>query len=420
MKEKTANTIKLVCFTALLGAFAGILVWGFLKAVAAGTHILWDVLPDHTGMPYMTIIGCSVGGLVVGLLHRFFGDYPEELDVVMGRIKKEKHYDYHPMAVMLVCAFIPLVCGASVGPEAGLTGIIAALCYWVGDNVTFAKQNSELVSGIGEVVTLGQLFHSPLFGILAVEEGGEDEEGVAQQMSKGNKLLFYGISTASGFLAAEILTYFFGTAMEGFPSFEDVMTVREDYLMLLVYIPAGLLLYALFELSKKLTKAVGTRIPVILKETLCGAAAGVIAFFLPIVMFSGEEQMGELMETFLSYSPLFLLGICVLKIVMTAFCINFGLKGGHFFPLIFACVCMGFALVSIVFPSEPPAHAAFAAAAVTATMLGAQLKKPLAASLLLLLCFPARILVVIFLCAAVGKSAAVAFARRRKADAPIE
>lgn len=55
------------------------------------------------------------------------GDYPEELNVVLGKIKRDKHYDYKPMGVILVCAFIPLVIGASVGPEAGLTGIIAGL-----------------------------------------------------------------------------------------------------------------------------------------------------------------------------------------------------------------------------------------------------------------------------------------------------
>ena len=48
------------------------------------------------------------------------------------------------VAVMLICAFIPLVFGASVGPEAGLTGIIAALCYWIGDNVSYAKQDTAL------------------------------------------------------------------------------------------------------------------------------------------------------------------------------------------------------------------------------------------------------------------------------------
>ena len=413
MKERHANSIKLVLFTALLGGFAGAVIWCFLKAVSLCTSLLWVRIPESTGISWIPLIICTLGGLITGVLHRIFGDYPEELDVVMGRIKKDKHYDYHPMAVMLVCAFIPLICASSVGPEAGLTGIIAALCYWVGDNVTFAKRNSELFSEIGEAVTLGQLFHSPLFGILAVEEGGDGDDDATVMLTRGNKLLFYGISTGAGFLAAYVLTYFFGTAMEGFPAFADAPMGACDYLMLLVYIPVGLLLYLIFELCEKLTKGAGRCIPVTVRETVCGLVIGAMGLALPIVMSSGEEQMGELMETFVSFSPLFLAGICVLKIIMTTFCINLGMKGGHFFPLIFACTCMGFALASFVFASDPVPHAAFAAAAVCATMLGAQLKKPIAASLLLLLCFPVKALLCIFLCAACGKSLASVFSAGR-------
>ena len=406
MQEKTKNILKLTLFTALLGGFAGLVIWCFLKAVSVCSYYVWDILPESSGFVYLPVIICTVGGLAAGVLHRFFGDYPEELKVVMGKIKKDKHYDYHPMGIMLICAFIPLVCGASVGPEAGLTGVITALCYWIGDNVTFAKQNTEIFSEIGEAVTLGQLFHSPLFGILAVEEGDDSDDGVPRQMTRGSKLLFYGISTASGFLAAEIMTYFFGAAMEGFPSFSEAAINREDYLMLLIYIPVGLLIYVFFELSEKLTAFIAHRIPVILRETICGVVTGFMAVLLPLVMFSGEEQMSSLMDTFVSYSPYFLIGVCLLKIIMTTFCINSGLKGGHFFPLIFACTCMGFAITSFAFAADPVQHAVFAAAAVTATVLGAQLKKPLAASLLLLLCFPVRVLLWIFLCAVIGKTAA--------------
>ena len=69
---------------------------------------------------------------------------------------------------------------------------------------------------------------------------------------------------------------------------------------------------------------------------------------------------------------------------------------------------MGMGIASIAFAAEPGLHAAFAAAAVCATVLGAQLKKPVAVSLLLLLCFPVRALFCIFLCAVIGKSAASA------------
>ncbi|MCR5409569.1 MAG: chloride channel protein [Lachnospiraceae bacterium] len=406
MKEKIINTSKLLLFTALLGAVAGLLIWCFLKAVSFATGLLWEVLPKVTGSDLTVLIPCVLGGLLLGIIHKYSGDYPEELSVVMGRIKSEKWYDYHHMPALLACAFIPLILGSSVGPEAGLTGIIAALCYWVGDNVTYAKKNSAVFSQIGEAVTLGQLFHSPLFGILEVEEGEDDKVGdMPGGLSKGNKFLLYGVSTMAGFLTAGVMDRFFGAAMEGFPSFDKVTVTGPDHLMILIYLPAGLILYVLFESCEKLTAYIGGRLPVILKETICGAAIGIMGIALPVVMFSGEEQMADLMGTFTSYSPYFLMAAALIKILMTAFCINLGMKGGHFFPLIFACTLTGFALTGFVF-ADPASHAAFAAAAVTSTVLGAQLKKPLAVTLLLLLCFPVKAIPWIFLCAAVGKCVA--------------
>ncbi len=401
--KKASNTIKLILFTALLGAVAGLVIWCFLKAVSICTGFIWEKLPESTGFTYAPLIICIIGGLIVGIVHRFFGDYPEELQDVMEKIQKDKHYDYHPILVMLICAFFPLICGASVGPEAGLTGIIAALCYWVGDNVTFAKNNTEMISEIGEAVTLGQLFHSPLFGILAVEENDdESSDDTLKQMSRGSKLMFYGISTALGFLVANALNGLFGAAMSGFPSFSALSMEKNDFISALIYIPSGLILYGFFELSEHLMSSLSRYIPVIIRETLCGAVIGLIAITFPLAMFSGEEQMGEMILSFAEYSPLFLAGICLLKIVMTTFCIRLGMKGGHFFPLIFSCTLLGLALSLLIFTGDPAPHAAFAAATVTATVLGAQLKKPITASLLLLLCFPLNTLFWIFLCAAIG------------------
>ena len=183
----------------------------------------------------------------------------------MEKLQTEKYYDYRPIIPMLICAFVPLVCCASVGPEAGLTGIIAALCYWTGDNVTYAKEHTREFSQIGEAVTLGQLFHSPLFGIFAVEE---QEEGEAiPGLSKGNKLVLYGLSTAASFLTAVLLSSAFGSAMEGFPGFSEAVTEPRDYALLLLYIPVGLLLYLIYEFFEKITENLGEHIPLILRET---------------------------------------------------------------------------------------------------------------------------------------------------------
>lgn len=425
MRRRIINDVKLGLFTALLGAVCGAVIWLFLKAMGLCTDLIWNIIPDKAGFHYMPVILCAAGGLVTGLIHKKFGDYPEELPVVLGKIKKEKHYDYDHMLVMLICAFLPLIFGASVGPEAGLTGVIAGLCYWIGDNVKYAKEHSEEYSEIGAAVTLGSLFHVPLFGIFAVEENPENNVGIdsGSVIPKTSKLLLYGLSIGGAFLMMKALGALLGPASSGMPSFEFYEPAAADYVLLLLYIPAGLLLYATFEYAEKLSALVAGAMPAVVRETVCGLCIGVAAIFLPVLLFSGEEQMGELPDMFLAYAPLALIVISFFKILMTALCIKLGMKGGHFFPLIFACSCMGFGLASLVFGgiadiagiaaaagagdvSVMTGHAVFAAAAVTATTLGAQMKKPLAVTLLLLICFPVRLILLTVIAAAIGSKIA--------------
>ncbi len=400
---KYRNTAMAVLLAICLGAATGLVLWLFLQAGAAGTALIWDFLPAICKGRWITVPVCALGGFLVGLVHRRSGNYPESLDTVLNKIRTEKHYDYRPMPAILVCALIPLICGSSVGPEAGLTGIITALCCWIGDNVNFAGASARLYSEIGEAVTLGHIFHMPLFGILAVEESSADERPNA--VPKTFKLILYGLSAAACFFLITALNHLFHRSMEGFPAFTDLSVSMPDYLAACLYIPAGILLFLLFEYAEKLTQRAALFLPDFSREAVCGAVMALTGLAVPFVLFSGEEELAELMETFGSYAPWFLIGVCILKIVMTAFCLSFGMRGGHFFPLIFACSCMGFGLAMLLFQA-PDSHVAFAAGIVTASTLGAQLKKPLAVSVLMLLCFPARMIFWIYLAAALSAQAA--------------
>ena len=399
-KVSVQNKTSVVLLAVLLGAAVGLVLWLFLQAASLGSTLIWKTLPAHLGGKWITVPLCTIGGLLTGLMHQRFGDYPESLDTVIGKVKRKKHYDYRPMLPLLVCALLPLIFGASVGPEAGLTGIIAGLCYWIGDNVSFARENASLYTELGEAVTLGQIFHMPLFGILAVEEQPM-EEGKPPELPKISKLVLYGLSAAASFLVIAGLNALFHTSLEGFPSFSEAAVTAKDYLLVLVYIPVGLLMYVLYEGAEELAQIGADRFPPVWREAACGLVIGLMGLIAPMVLFSGEEQIAELSETFGLYAPWLLIGLSVLKLVMTAFCLRFGMKGGHFFPLIFACVCMGFGLAMLLFP-DPVDHIVFAAGVVTAATLGAQLKKPLATAVLMLLCFPVRLLFWIFLAAAIS------------------
>lgn len=408
------NELTLYLFSVLLGTTAGAVVWLFLKAVAVSTELLWVKLPELNGGVVLPVMICAAGGLLAGLMRLKFGDYPEEMETVMKKIKTEKHYGHSHMAVMLISAFIPLAAGASVGPEAGLVGIIAALCYWVGDNMKYAKNHKDEYSAVGTAVTLGVLFHSPLFGIFSIIED-PDGDKPGSELPRSSKLLLYGLSAGAGILVYSGLDKLFGAAMSGFPSFEKTAITNADRLLAVLYAAIGFGLYLLYELFEKLTKRVAKLLPAVIREVICGLLLGLTGMAVPLILFSGEEQMEELMGSFGKYLPVYLMLVCLLKLLMTPMCINFGMKGGHFFPVIFACVCMGFGVTLLIFGNSL-SHAAFACAVITASMLGAQLKKPVAAAMLLLLCFPVRLLFWTFLPAALSARIVQAVAPKEAAQ----
>lgn len=398
-KIKIKNQLELWAFCAVIGTVAGALVWVLLKIMASGTEMIWEWIPERIHIPYYTVLVCTVGGAIIGIFRKLYGDYPEDMETVMGKVKKEKRYEYKNMLVMMIAALLPLLIGSSVGPEAGLTGIIVGLCYWAGENLKFAKQNTKEYSQIGAAVSLSVLFHAPLFGIFEVEE---DPDMQLADPGRGSKIFIYGIALAAGTGSYAGLSALLGGGMSGFPSFDTVAVQRIDYVMMLVYMFCGCVLAYFYETTHTVTGIIAGKIPGVVKEILAGLCLGVIGMLIPAVMFSGEEQMGVLMKEYAGYMAIALIGAAFLKIILTNLCIQFGLKGGHFFPVIFAGVCLGYGLAMLFFGQQGDSHVVFAAAIVTSTLLGGIMKKPLAVTMLLFLCFPVKIFIWIFIAAAVG------------------
>ena len=399
--KKLINLTKLTVFCLIVGAVVGAIIWTFLKAMALGIGFIWETLPQQIGLPVLTytVVVCTFGGLLIGLFRKKFGDYPEDLDVVMGKVKIEKSYSYDNMLVMLLAALFPLLLGASIGPEAGLTGVIVGLCYWAGDNMKFAGVNTKAYSEVGTAVTLSVLFGSPLLGIFAVEE---DEGDQVYQLTKSSKIFLYGLAIAGGMGAYMGLTSVFGAGMEGIPTFETAVPRGWDFPMIIVYVLAGCILAWFYEVTHKGFHHLSDKVPPVAGETAAGLCLGVVGAFVPLVMFSGEGEMHELMHSFGGYLPWMLIGLAFLKVLMTNLCIQMGLKGGHFFPMIFAGVCLGYGIAMFAFPAAAAEHVVFGAAVVTASMLGGTMRKPLAVTMLLFLCFPVRMFLWIFLAAVVG------------------
>lgn len=128
-----------------------------------------------------------------------------------------------------------------------------------------------------------------------------------------------------------------------------------------------------------------------------GVILGLSGTFLPLTMFFGEHSLGVLAEEYASYAPWFLILTGVVKLLVTCDCIHSGWRGGHFFPVIFCGVSIGFG-VAMICGMDP----GFCVAVVTAALMGATMKQPLAVTVLLMLCFDIRIIPWILIASFVG------------------
>lgn len=147
-KGKLASFLALTVF--LLGAAGGALVWAFLKILGMGMGFFWETLPQHLGAGswYIPVL-CLTGGLAIGLFQQKFGILPDTMAEVIAKVKRDGTYDYHRLPAIFTAVLLPLFAGGSLGPEAGLTGIITSLCFAVRDRIR------QIVFQVRALVQLG-------------------------------------------------------------------------------------------------------------------------------------------------------------------------------------------------------------------------------------------------------------------------
>lgn len=135
--------------------------------------------------------------------------------------------------------------------------------------------------------------------------------------------------------------------------------------------------YEFSSLSEKLENNV------VLKPVIAGIILGVLGSILPLALFSGESNSFILMSSWQGMVAIVLIAIGLIKCILTPLCLNFGWKGGHFFPCIFAGIALGYGIA--LFSGADPM---FCVSITTAATLASIQRRPLLVLALLFLCFP--------------------------------
>lgn len=411
MTKKTfANNLVYYLFCGFSGAVISAIVWLFLKLMSLGVNLIWEEIPSHFDFPYYPMVVCTIGGVIIGIYQVITKAVPDELDEVMLKVKRDKFYPYNQVFLLCISALLPLLFGGSIGPEAGLTGVIVGLCYWAGSHMKSAQSRIPDLMQTGISATLSAIFYAPLFGLAAANEERLDSEEKSTEIYT-TKMISNIIAVLFAIGMLFLLNTVFGSAM-GLPRIGGYEITNTERLwgipLTLLGAAFGLLFIISSKLSDRIFNFIKGKFGTIISTTLGGIILGVAGTYLPLVMFSGEESINEVKNGFNEFAPWILVISGALKLIVTNICIKSGWKGGHFFPVIFCGVSIGYGVALL-----SGLDVAFCAAVITAGLLGVTMKKPLAVTFLLLLCFDVRIIPWILLAAFIGSLIPNGFKRKK-------
>jgi H+/Cl- antiporter ClcA len=360
----------------VLGLISALVTFAFMALVHQGTGLVWEQIAQVSGLDprLFTLLVCSLGGLLVGLLVKLFGDHNAIFADLMIEFGKTGRFDYRAAPGIVITAFVSLISGASLGPEAPLADASGGIGTWISDRFKLNDQETRTLGYSGVSGMLASFITEPFSGALLGLESAQGE-------SRGRQTYFWVLfpSLLASAVATVVFVLLSGNFFQTLYQFPDYTPQLRDLVYAaplgLVGGVVGLLFMVSLRQLQRLFQPMKAR--VVLRGLLGGLGMGLIGAILPLTLFSGEEETVDLITHAAEIGVLMLILLALAKLFATCLLLATGWKGGYIFPILFASVAMGMA-VNLLFPSIP------VAVTVAATMAGAlvaSLKAPLFAAL---------------------------------------
>jgi H+/Cl- antiporter ClcA len=329
--------VVLVAVVAILFTIAWLWVWQNMNS------LIWEnsfVKENRWIMPAIVIALSILVGLCVKYLKA-----PTAMNGSLSEsVAGEEEVDWKTFPGTLLTSFFSLLSGASVGPEGPLGFLVRQITGFFHDKLRLAKETWAGYSVAGLASAYNGIIGNPLFTAL-----------FATEMTEKKNIHFVTWNLLAGIIG------FFIFALLGFQSFfgaipwtpmGDMLLVYLVYAVIMGAVGAGLAIFVAIcmKASSKLFGLFNDRVMV--RILIGGAIIAAVSYFLPELMFSGEEQIYGIIDTAATYGIAMLLLFFVLKIVLFSISFRSGYLGGPIFPILFSCTMLALAL-SLAFPDVP-------------------------------------------------------------------
>jgi H+/Cl- antiporter ClcA len=305
---------------------------------------------------------------------KFFGDHSGIFAEVMREFGKTGRFDYRNAPGIVITAFVSLISGASLGPEAPLADACGGMGTLLADRLKLDEQGTRTMGFAGVSAMLAAFITSPFSGALL---GLESAQGENTGKSAYFWVLFPSLlASAVSTVVFVLLSGSFFETLYQFPAYTPRLV---DLLYAVPLALIGGMVGALFMASLRWLQRIfqPLKAHVVVRGVIGGLGMGLIGALLPLTLFSGEEQTIDLITHAVEIGVAMLIVLGVVKLFATSLLLATGWKGGYIFPLLFSSVALGLAM-NLLLPSIP---VAVTVAATMAGVLVVAMRAPLFAAL---------------------------------------
>jgi len=329
-------------YAAIIGALASLVTTGYITLINLGIKFFAQPTLILSNINFWPLILLGTTGVFVGLVIKFFGQRGG-LGVAQSQYVKTGGLNYRNVPSILLQGFIGLWGGASIGPEGTLTFVAGGLGTFVSERLKLQKDDVQVLTYSAIAGAFGGFFGSPIVGAVgAVEYMFIKELNLYRHLIPG---LIAG-AVGYGVYFAILHTSFLG--VYSFPNFASLRLVDLVWALLVGVIAAliGTLFKVVFGLVHRVFGRLNKK-PVV--RSIIGALIiGVIGSFLPLTLYSGQNQLLQIVHNPAAYGIGILLLMMLVKMLLTSTSFATGFEGGPIFPLLFIGGTLGQVLSEIL------------------------------------------------------------------------
>jgi H+/Cl- antiporter ClcA len=333
---------RLMAYAALFGALSSLLAVGYITLYNQGIQFFQQVNLFVLNINVWPLILSTGAGIIIGLVIKFLGQHAG-LGVAQRQYAQTGRLNPRHLPSILLQAFTALWSGAAVGPEGPLVFLSGGVGSFICDRLKIQKDDVQVLVYSSIAGAFGGFFGSPVIGAV-----GAFEYMFIKELNFYRHLIPGLIAAAVGYgvYFAILQTTYLG--IYDFPDYASPRLV-DLWWALLVGVIAGFvgIMFKLIFGIVHLVFAPLSKRP-ILRAVIGGVIIGIIGSFIPLTLYSGQDQLLQIIHNPAAFGIGLLLLMIVVKALLTSTSFATGFEGGPVFPTLFMGGTLGLAISQIL------------------------------------------------------------------------